>query len=226
MQPIKNDMSLKQCKAKMAKLVQKLVNPNTANDDTLVNMDAVVPCYLQRLEEIPVMKEPFLPINYGFTQQFDKDLYRQLACYPQEPPDDMPAGQTPHGSNPKIRNQLSVYKTYTRNDEHARNNERVRDKACVTIKTWGDPWGNLLKPCDSVLLPRPNFWTKSKLRISNPLALGLGEIVAYAHIHHVHSPALCQPMGSRVTSTHAAKHGCCPLPSDIAPRKPLSTGPP
>ena len=47
-------------------------------------MGGVVPCYLQRLEEIAVTEEPFLPINYGNIQQFDEDLYRQLFPYPQD----------------------------------------------------------------------------------------------------------------------------------------------
>ena len=45
---------------KMAKFVQKFANPDDADDKTLVNMDARAPYYLQQLEEIAAMKEPFL----------------------------------------------------------------------------------------------------------------------------------------------------------------------
>ena len=34
---------------------------------------------IQRLEEIHVNEEPFLPINCSHIQQFDEDLYRWLA---------------------------------------------------------------------------------------------------------------------------------------------------
>ena len=54
------DISVNQCKAKMAKFVQKFANPDDADDKTLVNMDARAPYYLQQLEEIAAMKEPFL----------------------------------------------------------------------------------------------------------------------------------------------------------------------
>merc|ERR1711936_879548 len=40
--------------------------------------------YLQRLDEINTLEEPFLPVNCGHVQLFDEDLYRQLVCYPQE----------------------------------------------------------------------------------------------------------------------------------------------
>ena len=41
----------------MAKFVPKFVNPNAADDEIFENMDAGVPCYLQRLEEIAVTEE-------------------------------------------------------------------------------------------------------------------------------------------------------------------------
>ena len=50
------------------KKTQKLANPNTTNDKTLV---------------IPVKVEPSLPNNCCQIHQFDEDLYRQTVCYPQ-----------------------------------------------------------------------------------------------------------------------------------------------
>ena len=72
------DASINQCKAKMAKFVQKFA----ANDEALLNMDTGAPHYLQRLEEIAATEEPFLPTNCDHIQQFDEDLYRQLVRYP------------------------------------------------------------------------------------------------------------------------------------------------
>ena len=68
------DVSVKQCKAKMAKFAQQFANPKAANDKTFLNKDAGAPYHLQRLEEIAVTEESFLPINCGHIQQFDEDL--------------------------------------------------------------------------------------------------------------------------------------------------------
>ena len=70
----------------ITKFVQKFVNPDAVDDETFLNMVARATHYLQRLEEIAMTKEPFLPINYGHIQQLDEDLYRQLACYPAQGP--------------------------------------------------------------------------------------------------------------------------------------------
>ena len=106
------DVSVNQCKAKMAKFVQKFVNPDAADDETFANMDAGAPYYLQRLEEIAVTEEPFLPINCGHIQQFDEDLYRQLVCYPQEviPALDMAVNEVFFLKHPdsELRHQIQV----------------------------------------------------------------------------------------------------------------------
>ena len=56
------EVSVNQCKAKMARFVQKFANPDNVDYKTLVNMDAGAPYYLQQLEKIATMEEPFLPI--------------------------------------------------------------------------------------------------------------------------------------------------------------------
>merc|ERR1712240_46345 len=68
----------------MAKFVRTFVNPDAADDETFAELNPQGPYYLQRLEEISVTEEPYLPVNCGHVQQFDEDLYRQLVCYPQE----------------------------------------------------------------------------------------------------------------------------------------------
>ncbi|KAI1280494.1 DNA replication licensing factor mcm4-A [Halotydeus destructor] len=40
--------------------------------------------YLQKLEEIYTLEDPFLNVNCIHVQQFDADLYRQMVSYPQE----------------------------------------------------------------------------------------------------------------------------------------------
>ena len=42
------------------------------------------PYYIQKLEEISVIEDPFLNINCVHIKQFDVDLYRQMVSYPQE----------------------------------------------------------------------------------------------------------------------------------------------
>ena len=42
------------------------------------------PLYLQKLEQISDLEQPYLSINSGHIKIFDDDLYRQLVCYPQE----------------------------------------------------------------------------------------------------------------------------------------------
>jgi len=78
------DVSVNLCKSKMMRFVQTFVNPDAADDETFAELDPSKPYYMQRLEEIQMNEEPFLPINCSHIQMFDENLYRQLVCYPQE----------------------------------------------------------------------------------------------------------------------------------------------
>jgi len=78
------DVSVNQCKSKFKKFISNYVDAEAADDERFAGMDPNAPFYLQRLEEINTLEEPFLPVNCGHVQQFDEDLYRQLVCYPQE----------------------------------------------------------------------------------------------------------------------------------------------
>jgi len=78
------DVSVNQCKSKFKKFISTYVDTEAADDERFAGMDHSAPFYLQRLDEINTLEEPFLPVNCGHVQQFDEDLYRQLVCYPQE----------------------------------------------------------------------------------------------------------------------------------------------
>merc|ERR1719445_265182 len=78
------DVSVNQCKSKFKKFISNYVDAEAADDERFAGMDPNAPFYLQRLEEINTLEEPFLPVNCGHVQQFDEDLYRQLVCYPLE----------------------------------------------------------------------------------------------------------------------------------------------
>ncbi|CAB4064093.1 MCM4 [Lepeophtheirus salmonis] len=46
--------------------------------------DASAALYLQKLEEVATLEEPFINLNAAHIREFDLDLYRQLITYPQE----------------------------------------------------------------------------------------------------------------------------------------------
>ena len=73
------DVSVNQCKAKMAKFIQKFVKPDAADNETFVNMDAGAPYYLQRLEEIAdVKKGILLQLFGGNSKDFSKTMRGQF----------------------------------------------------------------------------------------------------------------------------------------------------
>merc|ERR550519_1107413 len=78
------DVSVVPCKAKFKKFVETWVDPEPDVDEVMSGMDKNAPTYMQRLEEIATLENPFLDVNCGHIQNFDADLYRQLICYPQE----------------------------------------------------------------------------------------------------------------------------------------------
>ncbi|KAL3859998.1 hypothetical protein ACJMK2_010175 [Sinanodonta woodiana] len=78
------DVVVSHCKDKFKKFILKYVDKDIADDEQFQGMDISQPYYLQRLEEINVIGEPFLNINCEHLRHFDADLYRQLVCYPQE----------------------------------------------------------------------------------------------------------------------------------------------
>ncbi|XP_053571004.1 DNA replication licensing factor MCM4 [Bombina bombina] len=88
------DVNVATCKEKFQRFVQRFIDP-MAKEDENFGLDLNEPIYMQRLEEINVVGEPFLNVNCDHLRSFDQDLYRQLICYPQEviPTFDMAANE-------------------------------------------------------------------------------------------------------------------------------------
>lgn len=78
------DVVVSECKDRFKQFVLQFVEPEAEDDERTEQMNTDEPLYLQKLEEIQSLEEPFLNINAAHLQQFDTDLYRQLVCYPQE----------------------------------------------------------------------------------------------------------------------------------------------
>lgn len=78
------DVVVSHCKEKFKRFVCRFVDEDVEEDERFEGMNIKEPYYMQRLEEINLIGEPFLCINCAHLQQFDADLYRQLVSYPQE----------------------------------------------------------------------------------------------------------------------------------------------
>lgn len=72
------------CKEQFKRFVLRFIDPEAENDELPENMNLTEPLYLQKLEEIHTLEEPYLNINCAHLEIFDEQLYRQLICYPQE----------------------------------------------------------------------------------------------------------------------------------------------
>lgn len=77
------DVNVAACKQKFQRFLQRFIDPS-AKDDDVVGLDLNEPLYMQRLEEMNLVGEPFLNVNSSHLKAFDTELYRQLVCYPQE----------------------------------------------------------------------------------------------------------------------------------------------
>jgi len=78
------DVSVSQVKAKFGRFLTTFVAPEVEADENFSQLDKAAPFYLERLQEINTIEEPFLNVNCGHLQQYDEEMYRQLVCYPQE----------------------------------------------------------------------------------------------------------------------------------------------
>ena len=83
------------CKEQFKRFIQRFIDPEAENDELPENMNVTEPLYLQKLNEIHTLEEPYLNINCAHLQGFDEQLYSQLICYPQEviPTMDMAANE-------------------------------------------------------------------------------------------------------------------------------------
>uniref|UniRef100_A0A1B0CFB1 DNA replication licensing factor MCM4 n=1 Tax=Lutzomyia longipalpis TaxID=7200 RepID=A0A1B0CFB1_LUTLO len=73
-----------ECKKKFMRFILRFIDPEADQDEISEGMDLSEPLYVQKLEEIHTLEEPFLNINCAHLKAFDETLYRQLICYPQE----------------------------------------------------------------------------------------------------------------------------------------------
>lgn len=72
------------CKNKFKQFLLRYIDPTAEQDEISENIDVNQPLYLQKLEEIHTLEEPYLNLNCSHLKTFDEALYRQLICYPQE----------------------------------------------------------------------------------------------------------------------------------------------
>ncbi|XP_037827334.1 DNA replication licensing factor MCM4 [Lucilia sericata] len=72
------------CKTKFKQFLLRYIDPTAEQDEISENIDVNQPLYLQKLEEIHTLEEPYLNLNCSHLKTFDEALYRQLICYPQE----------------------------------------------------------------------------------------------------------------------------------------------
>uniref|UniRef100_A0A8C7BQP9 DNA replication licensing factor MCM4 n=1 Tax=Neovison vison TaxID=452646 RepID=A0A8C7BQP9_NEOVI len=77
------DVNVSTCKENFQRFLQRFIDP-LAKEEENIGIDITEPLYMQRLGEINVIGEPFLNVNCEHIKSFDKNLYRQLICYPQE----------------------------------------------------------------------------------------------------------------------------------------------
>ncbi|KAF6323481.1 minichromosome maintenance complex component 4 [Rhinolophus ferrumequinum] len=76
------DVNVATCKENFQRFLQCFTDPLAKEEN--VGIDITEPLYMQRLGEINVIGEPFLNVNCEHIKSFNKNLYRQLICYPQE----------------------------------------------------------------------------------------------------------------------------------------------
>ncbi|NXH30395.1 MCM4 factor, partial [Myiagra hebetior] len=88
------DVNVASCKEKFQRFLQRFIDPLDKEDED-IGLDLNEPRYMQRLQEINMVGEPFLNVNCDHLRSFDENLYRQLICYPQEviPTFDMAANE-------------------------------------------------------------------------------------------------------------------------------------
>ncbi|XP_058837932.1 DNA replication licensing factor MCM4 [Topomyia yanbarensis] len=73
-----------ECLKKFKDFLMRYIDPDAAQDEISEGMNLNEPLYMQKLEDIHTLEEPFLNINCSHLKTFDEGLYRQLICYPQD----------------------------------------------------------------------------------------------------------------------------------------------
>jgi DNA replication licensing factor MCM4 len=75
---------ISECKSKFKNFLIRYIDPEAESDEIEEGMNLNEPLYMQKLDEINSLEEPFMNINCGHLKMFDENLYNQLICYPQE----------------------------------------------------------------------------------------------------------------------------------------------
>lgn len=78
------NVSVAECKEKFKQFIMRFIDLNAEEDERTGDMNINEPLYMQKLDEIHTLEEPFLNVNCMHIETFDADLYKQLICYPQE----------------------------------------------------------------------------------------------------------------------------------------------
>ncbi|KAK9890239.1 hypothetical protein WA026_010352 [Henosepilachna vigintioctopunctata] len=78
------NVSLVESKKKFKQFILRFIDPNAEEDERTDDMSVNEPLYMQKLDEIHTLEEPFLNVNCLHKETFDATLYKQLVCYPQE----------------------------------------------------------------------------------------------------------------------------------------------
>ncbi|CAG7717467.1 unnamed protein product [Allacma fusca] len=67
------------------KLFIKFFQDGAVDEDEMIeDFNQNQPLYVQKLNEIRILEEPFLNINCAHLHQYNTEMYQQLICYPQE----------------------------------------------------------------------------------------------------------------------------------------------
>jgi DNA replication licensing factor MCM4 len=75
---------ISECKLKFKNFLMRYIDPEIEQDEVEEGMNLNEPLYLQKLDEVNSLEEPFLNVNSAHLKMFDEQLYNQLICYPQE----------------------------------------------------------------------------------------------------------------------------------------------
>lgn len=78
------NVSVAECKEKFKQFVMRFIDQNAEEDEITGDVNINEPLYMQKLDEIHTLEEPFLNVNCMHIETFDANLYKQLICYPQE----------------------------------------------------------------------------------------------------------------------------------------------
>ncbi|XP_018334310.1 DNA replication licensing factor MCM4 [Agrilus planipennis] len=78
------DVSVAHCKDRFKQFILRYIDLTAEEDEVSERTNLNEPLYLQKLEEIHTLEEPFLNVNCLHIETFDANLYRQLISYPQE----------------------------------------------------------------------------------------------------------------------------------------------